>query len=105
MIVINLTIKNDEGATILVKNRLLPAYKVDNGESPHAECCMITCPRTLVIWAPMTDDGAHASDKMLSSFLRAFYIHETCNATHTISNPSIGHFNFGTLESDFPNEP
>src|SRR3989344_5288342 len=53
--IIDLAVEYHRDLPVLVKNRLLSARKVNNGEPPHAKMCLPQNKKTLIVRPPMPD--------------------------------------------------
>src|SRR5947209_18188109 len=82
IIVVNFSIEDDEDALIFVKNGLMPACYVDNGETAHAERDSIAYPNSLIVWSTVPNNLAHASNKPFCVISVALYVNKSCDSTH-----------------------
>jgi hypothetical protein len=64
-IVVDLAVVDDPGGSILIVNWLMTAGDVDDGKTAHPEPGRAIEIETIVVWATMTDGGAHARQERL----------------------------------------
>ena len=80
-IVIDLTVEDNPGGAVLVVNRLLAAFHIDNRQPPHAQADSLAEVEAVIIRATMADSVTHARDqRMINS--RVSVLDYSYNPTH-----------------------
>src|SRR6266850_372666 len=61
-IVVNLAVENDPGGTVLIMNRLLTAFQIDDRQPAHCQAHALTEIKAVLVRAPVTNGLVHARD-------------------------------------------
>ena len=64
-IVVDLAIENDPGGAVLIVNRLLAAFHINNSQPAHAQADSLAEVEAVIIRATMANGVAHARDQRL----------------------------------------
>ncbi len=82
MIVIDLTIEDNQDALILVEDRLLTAGYINDRQATHAQCNSIFDPDSLIVWPAMANYLAHMIYELLRASVTALQIDKTSYSAH-----------------------
>src|SRR5688572_9880579 len=85
-VVVDLAVEDDPDRAVLVRDRLLAAFEIDDAEAPHAERDAFADVDAFLIGAAVHDGPAHPADLLLED-RRAVPPHDTGNATHGYFSP------------------
>jgi hypothetical protein len=67
---------------VFIKDGLMTACQIDNGEAAHAQGNSISHPRTLIIRSAMSNDLAHSIDQLLRALRTRVFIDKSSYSAH-----------------------
>jgi hypothetical protein len=80
-VIIDLSVEDDPGASVLVRNRLMTRFKIDNAEAAYAKGATTAQVISVVIGTAMTNLIAHSPH--LGKFSNSLAQDESSYATHS----------------------
>ncbi len=85
-VIVNLAVEDDPDIMILVGQRLVAAFHVDNAQPPHGQADIFFDEEALVIGPAMHDAAVHARQHLSLNVPVAFGKEDSADSTHKVSS-------------------